>query len=56
VGDEEGVLGSDAKLTAIDTHQAKVAGKSKDQRMPLGRFHRPKTKATRFWNNLSLPK
>jgi hypothetical protein len=61
VGDEEGVPGSDVRLTVRDGDAAQrralpTTGKSKDQRMPLGRFHRPKTKATQLWKNLSLPK
>ena len=43
-GDEEGVPGREAGLTG--GVQAALPGKSRDQRMPLGRCHRPNRSQT----------
>jgi len=56
VGDEEGVPGSDAGLTAAIRDGCGCCGKIDRSADAPGSFPPAQTKATQLWTNLSLPK
>lgn len=61
VGDEDGGSWQRCQANREVDRQVQLlgeifTGKSRDQRMPLGRFHRPKPERPSSGENLSLPK